>query len=170
MAEAEFVLARILGGELTAERYSCQVRSWRTAPTPEEGLSGARPSLGADLVVWCAGDERARRAGRALCESAGEAGPGFLEVPGWADAPLAELLRCVRPVEEAPQESVSDASEEAAAPELQPAEDQQTSEVEGPPAPAGEPATEVECSGGSADLLSRLDFVLGARANRQAAA
>jgi hypothetical protein len=171
MGDAEFVVARILGDEVRAERYECEVRSWHTAPVPEEGRGKGLREIAADLVVWCAGDEGARRAGRALCERAGEKAPGFLEVTGWADAPLAELLRSVRPAGEAAEAGPGRAdSGEVEVSELRSAEEASAQESAERAAAAAEPRSEGERGGGDGDMVRRLSLVLAARAKRRDAA
>ncbi len=171
MGDAEFVVARILGDEVRAERYECEVRSWHTAPMPEEGRGEELRQINADLVVWCAGDEGARRAARALCERAGEKARGFLEVTGWADAPLAELLRSVRPVREAAEAGPGKAaSGDVDGSELRSAEETSAQENAESAAVAAGPRSEGERAGGDGDMVRRLSLVLAARAKRRDAA
>jgi len=174
MGDAEFVVARILGDEVRAERYECEVRSWHTAPVPEEGRGEELRQINADLVVWCAGDEGARRAALALCERAGEKARGFLEVTGWADAPLAELLRSVRPTWEAAEAGPGRAdSGDVDGSGLRSAEEASAQESAEPPAAAAAaagPRSEGEQAGGDGDMVRRLSLVLAARAKRRDAA
>ncbi len=165
VAEDEVLVARIVGDELQVGRYEIRQRSASTIGCPggdfEEQVRRLRPQL----VLWAAPDERGRRLAKALQERDPDAEwrPGCIELSGWTDLPLSELVRMIG---QPPAEERSDLPEPPIKAAAEPSEDGPGEAGMGPEAPPAEVGPGEEKQD---DLGERLELVLATRAARRTA-
>lgn len=162
MTDEELVVARIVGDELHVERYRLQQRAESTLTFGDGDLEGVVRRVRPDLVLWTAPDARGRRLAEALREGDARAEwrPGCIEVSGWTELPLSELMSLVCRVgdTEAPEQVEEEPAVELSEPE-------HPEPGEAPEPTEEEPAATQERS--PADLGDRLELVLAARAKRR---
>jgi len=169
VTDEELVVARIVGDELHVERYRLQQRAESTLTFGDGELEGMVRRLRPDLVLWTAPDARGRVLAEALREGDARAEwrPGCIEVPGWTELPLSELMSMVCRVEdtEAPEQVEGSPAQLEGAPAGGPSELEHPEPSEAPEPTGEEPAATQEPT--PADLGDRLELVLAARAKRR---
>lgn len=162
MPEDEVVVARIVGDELRVERYEFRQRSVSVINCSEGDFEKHVQRLRPQLVVWAAPDPRGRRLAKALEEGDAETEwrPGSMELPGWTDLPLSELLRAASQPGREQSEPLKEPPFDVEA-ELGAAEPPKSTPKAPPKVPAVEDA--------SNHLGERLELLLAVRAARRAA-